>query len=333
MMKNIAHRARLAPFFFLAVFATGCRTKTEPMVRPLSGPELKTFYSQAQDPRRFWITVYNTDKGPVFTGQNRLHSSQFVGLPFLSRQHPDVPVVQIDAWRRRKFAALIDTTSARSWLTMDAFRAMQGVPLGPPAYRFPARHVTDEPPGYIGVVNKVRFDHLHMEDAVFCARGAFGPIGRLARGIKQPKIECVMGLDMVQSFRYVQINYPLKSVVLSSATGYAPEESMLVASIPYHEAGGSLAVYGKVNGQETTILVDTAGDFTFVAKGEAFTVVRQLELDNLVFRNVEVDDPEHFDLGLLEFPRIGNRLLQRFRVTIDSGSKVIHFEKPDTVRR
>ena len=313
--------------------AFGCRTRMASEARPLTKQELRGLFARAQDPRRSWITVHRADSGLTFTGQNRMHKSQLAGLRFESREHPEAPVIYIRTSRKRKFTALFDTTSARSWLTPDAFAAMNGAPLGPPAYRLPARHIAEEEVGYAGVVNKVLFDKLNMDNALFCAWDKAGPMGPLARGIRQPRIDCVIGLDMIQSFHHVQIDYPLRTVYLSAGSGYAPDENLLVASVPYHEIAGALAVHGKINGEPATILVDTAGDFVFAADEEAFTTVRQLDIGNLVFRNVEADDPEDYDVGLRRYPRIGRKLLQRFRVTIDSEAKIIHFEKPDLVKR
>lgn len=316
-----------------ALLAAGCRTPRDVPARPLSKQELRALFSRAQEPRRLWLTVYRSEKGPVFSGHNRVHPEQLASLPFQSRQDPRAPLVLMNAWKGRDFAALVDTTAAKSWISMETFAAMQAVPLGPPAYRYPPKHVADDIPGYVCLVEKLRFDHLHVERALFCMRGGVGKLDALARGVRKPTVDAVLGMDMIKAFRYVQIDYPARAVYLSTTIGYKPEERLLVASAPYHEVEGALAVRGRINDKDAVILLDTAGDFAMATDGPAFETLRQVSLGDLVFRNVETEPAEDFDLGMLKTPRIGHGLLGRFRVTIDTEAGMIHFEQPDAVRR
>jgi hypothetical protein len=310
-------------------FLQGCRTsKPAPATTtPLKAEDLRAFFTRAADPRRFWITVYDSDQGPAFKGQNRLHPEQLAVLPFADSSDRNAPLVNINAWLGRDFLALIDTTSARNWVSEQAFHALRGIPLGPPAYRFPVVHVREPIPGYAGVFPKLRFDNLHVENALVCAWAARGPFGNLARDVA-PVPDIILGMDLLQSFQFVQIDYPARRVFFSSTFPFRPEQDRLLASVPYAEVGGAMAVSGSVDGKPTTILIDTAGDFELAFTNTTLEAVRQLEVGNIVFRNVSVEDAALYDLGLLKHPRIGRQLLSRFRITIDPQARLIHFERP-----
>ena len=55
--------------------AAGCKS-TSDVLTPLNNDQLKSFFSRAQDPRRFWITVYEAEEGANFAGACRLHPEQ-----------------------------------------------------------------------------------------------------------------------------------------------------------------------------------------------------------------------------------------------------------------
>ncbi len=123
---------------------SACRTPpSPPTAAPWGREELRLFFSRARDPRNYWITVYSSDQGPSFKGNNRLHPEQLAMMSFEARTDATLPLIRIDAWLGREFYALLDTTSAHSWMTARAFHAMRGVPFGPPAYRFRVAHVKD----------------------------------------------------------------------------------------------------------------------------------------------------------------------------------------------
>lgn len=310
----------------------GCRAPSGPVTPiPLTREELRAFFASARSPQQFWITPYNSDQGPTFKGHNRLHPEQMVALPFQSSSEPTMPLIKFDAWLGREFLALLDTTSARNWMTLRAFHAMRGVPFGPPAYRFPVVHVNEAIRGYAGVIPKLRFDNLHVESAVVCAWAARGSFTRLARDAV-PTPDLIIGMDLLQSFQFVQIDYPAQRLMLSTSFPYQPDARTLLASIPYSEVGGALAVAGTVNGKQQTLIVDTVGDFAMASTNLDLSIVRQLEVGPLVFRNVEVEDAAIYNLGLPSYPRIGRQLLARFKITIDPKARLVHFERPPARR-
>lgn len=323
-----SRRYVLATGVILTALLAACRTPPPPVATPLNREELRRFFARARDPRNYWITVYDSEQGPLFKGGNRLHPAQLVMLPFESPAPGALPIVKLDAWLGRDFHAFLDTTSARNWITMHAFHAMHGIPFGPPAYRFPVAHVNEDIPGFAGVIPKLRFDNLHIESAVVCVWAANGPFGNLARDVRKPAPDIIIGMDWIESFQFVQIDYPARRVFFSSTFPFRPEADRLLASVPYSVVGGAMAVGGVINGKTTLLLVDTAGDFELASTNVSVEATRQLEIGNLVLRNVEMEDSTIYDLGLLNYPRIGSRLLSRFRITIDPRARMLHFERP-----
>lgn len=326
-MRNVHPIVVFVAFAILS--SISCRTSPPrpAATTPMNKDDLRSFFARAIDPRRYWITVYDSDHGPTFQGHNRLHPEQLAMLPFVETTDRSAPLVEINAWLGRDFHALLDTTSARTWITMDAFHAMRGTPLGPPAYRFPVVHVREDIPGYAGVLPKVRMDNLHIENVLVCAWSAYGPFRNLARDVT-PTPDLVLGMDLLQSFQFVQVDFPARRVFFSTTFPFRPEQERLMATVSYGEVGGSLAVSGAINGKPTTLLIDTAGDFELASTNASIGTIRQLEVGNLVFRNVSVEDAGVYELGLLKYPRIGRQLLSRFRITLDPQARLIHFERP-----
>ncbi len=167
-----------------------------------------------------------------------------------------------------------------------------------------------------------------MENAVFCAWAANGPFGNLSRDANNPSPDVILGTDFIRSFRFVQFDYPARRVFFSTTFPFRPESDRLLASVPFAEINGAVAVSGSINGRATPLLIDTAGDFELAWTNVVDGQVRQVEIGNLVFRNVEMEDAGVYDLGLLQHPRIGRRLLSRFRITLDPEARQIHFERP-----
>ena len=315
--------------FCLAGLAGGCATTSPTEIKPLTETQLRNIFSKAKDPRNFWITVYQSDNQIAqFAGANRLHPEHLAQRDFANESSPLAPVVSADIGRFETFTALIDTTAARSWLDFATFERAQGVPLGPPAYAYVPKNVNDRLPGYACVLTKVRFDQLHMENAVFHFRAATGSLGYLARGEEHPMPDAILGCDILKSFAFVQIDYPKRSVILSATTEYAPEEQPLMAQLPLREIEGAFAVDGEIDGEKKTFILDSAGDFEIAMDNPPTNQLKQISIGDLVFRNAPVVDSKDKSLGLLTYPRIGRRLLAKFNVTFAPKKKLVYFERP-----
>ncbi|OQW95681.1 MAG: hypothetical protein BWK77_07055 [Verrucomicrobia bacterium A1] len=338
-MVSLRQPALRATGLGLALLAAGCATENPNLVRPLKQSELRSFFSRAKDPRRFWITVYVSEQGPVFAGANRVHRAQVVKLPFQPEQTPillfqtaaeaSMPVVKFDLGRDEAFLALLDTTSTRNWLDFGLAQKFDVLPIGPPAISDTPMHVQDAIPGYASVAGKLRFNQLNVESAVLYTRAAHGPLGPLARRKEKPWPQLVVGTDLLKAFQFVQLDYPNRRAVFSATAGYAPEPDALIATVTLHDIQGTFAAQGTINGQARTFILDSAGDFEVAMPSPPTNhVLRQVTVGDLVFRQVTAVSSASQGLGLQKYPRIGRRLLCRFRVTIAPGQRKVFFEKP-----
>lgn len=311
--------------------AAGCATKPEPPPQPVVGSRLQMFFQRARDPRTFWLHVYDSPDGPVFVGAHRLHPNQVATLPIIARAGRGAvpaPVVLVRGQDETPYAALIDTGSKESWADFSAAVELGVVPLGPPAYTRKPTHVNDPAEGYLCALPTLRFDALRVETALLYAQTMDGPLDMLARAAT-PRPRLVAGSDLLGELRYFQVDYRQSVVTLSSTMPYRPSEQQLVATVPIELAHGVLAAKGSLDGIPQTFILDTAGDFEVAARDPLDPVAKQVTLGDLVVRDVPVDDAAGLGLGLADCPRIGRRLLARFRVTFDCKLKLAYFERPD----
>ena len=326
----------------LALLGAGCATQRGNEIRALTDKELHPFFARAKDPRTFWITVYPSERGPMFAGANRVHMEQARSLPFQPEQTPlllfesaakaSMPLVKFDANRDDEYLALIDTSSRRNWIDFATAQKTGVIPLGPPAMPDLPAHVQDDIPGYASVLSSLRFDQLHVETALLYTRAGQGPLGPLSRREEKPYPQLVVGCDLLKAFQFVQLDYPNRRVIFSASAGYSPDANLLVATVPLREAQGGFAAQGMINGEAKTFLLDSAGDFEVAMADPPTNVLRQVSVGGLVFRQVEVVSSQDCGLGLLKYPRIGRRLLCRYRVTFAPAQRKVHFEKPGGVK-
>ncbi len=322
-----------APLLAVLLLA-GCATpKDEPIV-PFTPEQNKNLYAKARPPQTFGLTVYNSDAGPVFAGAGRLHQGDTAVRSFLGPDDSTAPLIGIHGRGDFDLPALIDTTSRNSWLTAKTGLQM-GITLlaGPAPLQATAQHVYDEIGGGAGLVQKVKLDQLHMENVVFYLRSASGPLGPLARWVKDPAPLAVLGTSFLRAYSYVQLDYPNRTAFFSATARLAaPGELTLVARLPLKEVLGALAVEGTLDGQPTTFLLDTAGDFELVMHEPANATVRRLSIGDLVFPpEVQVVSSMDQGLGPIVYPRIGRQLLSRFKVSFDFRNKLVYFERPASV--
>lgn len=309
------------------LLAAGC--KSTPEIRPLSDEQLRGFYSRAQDPRRFWLTPYQSDAGPVYSGANRLHPEKMAQFRFRVGGQSTEPIIPFTADNPRKeYLALIDTTSKESWLDMPTALEIGVIPLAPPPARLIPEHVQETITGYAAVVKRLLFDECPIETALVFARGATGPLGALARDAKRPVPVAVFGYDLLRQFAFIQFDFVERMVTFSTSIDYNPEPETLLAAVPFFLQDGALAVKGTVEGEPATILIDTAGDFELVLQEARLDPVRRMSLGSLMVMKVNPAIHRDFNLGLTDYPRVGRQLLSRFKVTISNKQRKIFFERP-----
>jgi hypothetical protein len=295
----------------------------------LTQQELKLLFASAIDPRRLSITTYESAEGPVFEGANRLHRGQRQPIPFLAAEPEHMPLVHIAGADRKTFPALLDTSSGKSWLDLETAAGL-GLQTLNPGDQAPPTHVLDTRQGYAGAVPKLRFDHIHVETALFYMRGAKGSLGALARGLAKPVPNAVIGSEMMAHFQFFQIDWPARRAFLSVTTPYSAHADQLLAKVPARYVHGALAAEGAVNGQEQVIILDSAGDFAVALPDPPGDRVRQISIGDLVFRNVPVVSCFNQDLGVADYARIGTHLLARLRMTLGDEGRIIYFERPPT---
>jgi hypothetical protein len=326
MLKPIRH---LCIGICLVFLAGGCATTTPNEIKPLTDNQLRGIFSRAKDARNFWITVYQSgNKSLQFSGANRLHPEHVAERDFVKESSSTAPMINADNGREETIIALIDTTAARSWLDLATFERVNAIPLGPPAYDATPRNVNDNMPGYACVLTKMRFDQLHMENALFHFRAATGPLGYLARGEDHPVPDAILGCDIIKAFTFVQIDYPNRMAILSATTDYAPVGTSMIAALPLKEIEGAFAVDGAIDGEKKTIILDSAGEFEVAMDNPPSDKLKQLSVGDLVFRNVSVVASKDESLGLLSYPRIGRQLLSKFNITFAPKKKLVYFERP-----
>ncbi|MCX6996578.1 MAG: hypothetical protein NTV49_05720 [Kiritimatiellaeota bacterium] len=313
-----------------AVVLTGCGTTKPKDIRLLSDQQLRTFFEQRQDPRRYEITLYDSEDGVVFVGTSRLRPDQQAVLPFASGSGNRAPVVSLGAGRADTFPVLLDTSSRDNWLRFEKAVEVQAIPLGTVrAFDMMPKHVREDVPGYACRLDPLVFDTLRMDNVLFYVRSASGPLGVLGRRAEHPAPEAVLGCDTLKAFAFVQFDYPLRLATFSATFGYTPKPSRLVAELPLNEVEGVWAVDGLVDGQPGPILLDSAGDFELSVAKAAGHPLKQVSIGDLVFRQVRAVSSRDQGLEPQKYPRLGRQLLARYKVTFDNLHSMVYFERPD----
>ncbi len=325
-MFRSLHRIAVAALCALLPLCNGCKTAAPGKDQPLSDSELRDFFSRAQDPRRFWITVYESKGGPVLSGVNRLHPEHMALREFSSLPGSTAPVIAFDYGRDFENLAIVDTSSKQSWIDYPTAIKAQVVPLGPPAYpRLPA-HVADKTPGYASIASKLRFDQLHVETALLFTRATSSSLGPLTRGQTMPTPDVVLGTDFLRAFEFVQFDYKNRRILFSSTLPYKPDPKNVIAEVSAHYVEGALAAKGLIDGQPETFLLDSAGDFGLMMATAPAEPIRQISIGDLVLRNITATATNN--LGLAKYPRIGREILSKFTLTLLGRKGEVIIERP-----
>jgi hypothetical protein len=316
------------------VLLCGCaspfRKETEPdPERALTPPEIEALYRDAQDPRRFNITVYEGASGPLLSGAQRLSLEQTCMLRFISPRKSQLPVVKLEGAGYETYRALVDTSSAHSWIEPKASRRMQATLLAYPARDVSAAHVPGAARGYPVTATDIRFEELIMRGPVFYRHGTLAGLGPLARDLEARRApDLILGGTTFKAFRYAQLNFPHRRLLLSTTRGYSPYPAGLLARVPLREVEGALAVEARIDDEPALLILDSAGEFEMALPAGGPDTVRHLEIGDLVLRNVAARalDPDRD--GLPTHPRAGLALLARFVLTIDYQDGLVYFERP-----
>ncbi len=325
---NVLYRLLPALLFLLV----GCFTTTKnATIVPFSREQANALLAKARAPQVFGLTAYTSDAGPVFAGAHRVHQGDVARLNFLGDKTSTAPIVMLDGRGKLNMPALLDTCARDSWVTA-AGGAQLSVTLlsGPPPYQAVAAHVYDEIGGAAGVAQKVVLEESHIENVIFYLRLAQGPLGPLARWLNDPAPAAVLGSSFLRAFSFVQVDYPQRKTVFASSTRFIPPPAdTLVAKLPLKEILGVPAVDGALDGDPVTVLLDTAGDYDLVMNEPPSDTIRRLSIGDLVFPpDVKVVSSMDQGLGPISYPRVGRRLLARYKITFDFKGKSVFFERP-----
>lgn len=305
-------------FFSLALL---CACATEPVSRDV---KIGGFRSKIKDPRQYWLTIRDSSRGFVVEGGHRLHPNQMVALPFLSGRSSEVPLINFRLLGEEFYEALVDTSAGESWAELDNAFLLNLIPLGPPEIVREPLHLRDAGRGVLSLAETLRFDQLYVENALIHTLTEIGPdsIGRGAA----PHL--VLGGEFLKQFRYFQINWPGRTVVLSATHPYKPDPDRLLAELPLRRLNGACVAEAVIDGRRQWTILDSAGAYDLAITGSPAAAVTQLTLGDLVFRHVRVTPHADLGLGWPNYPKIGTGLLSKFKVTVDNKLGRIFFEKP-----
>jgi hypothetical protein len=310
-------------FFLSALLLSGlgCKTTEPEKPKPISWKQQSAYMAKVKDPRYFGYSIYQTPSGIEYRGGSRLHPNQAKILE-MEVKEPLRPVVMMRGNLGLAAPILLDFTLASSWMEFDLAESMGAVPLSEGSAQL-VKIPGEEIPGCLSVVSTIRVGQVFIENPLVYVRMANGPLGSLARGIENPEIKGVVGWEVLRKFEQIQLNYSEEKVLISTGkTAYNPDPSQCIAKLPLVKYAGVCAVRGIIDGKETLILIDPAGDFEMATDGAA--AISSVALNpELVFSAPAIAESPG---GM----RIGARLLKNYQITICPQAGWVYFEKMNT---
>ncbi len=311
--------------FALASFAlTGCLSNTgEPKDEPLSQTQQDMVLSHARPPQQFGFKIYKAGDGIAFSGQGRLHPNHFTSADMLKGS---IPVIKVRGRsKRNSMVALVDTSSPVSWMEFSTAQNFDAIFMGINDMVLPYRgtYNTGGMNAFAAVVTQLRIGQLFIESVPFYIRMSQGSLGPLARGIREPKVDAILGYDNLRSFEYIQFDLQNRKITFSTSTPYSPNDARLldVAKI-VNSSGHGLAIEGKLDGTSTPVLLDFAGNFSLARGDIKVATTRSLHIGHLAHQDVPtLILPVHAAL-----PRVGRKLLAPYLITICNNEGMVYFE-------
>ena len=310
----------------LSAALLGCQTTDYNSGEEYVLPETQqnTYLSHAKMPQNYGFTAFPVKGGIGITGKARLHARHVASAKFLKGK---VPVIQMRGRAKRmKMNALLDTSSPATWMEFNAAQSFEStfLAMDEDYVIYQGGYNTGEAPAYGAVVNQMRLDQLFIENIPLYVRMAMNSLGPLARGIKVPNIEAIIGYDVLKQFEYVQFDFDAETVIFSSSTPYTPHQDLLMTTAkikPQRNFG--LAVEGAIFGKPTPIILDIAGDYHFARGDVKVSVTKQVSIGDIVYRRV----PTLLLPANSSPPRAGRRLLENYIVTVCGKQGIVYFEQ------
>ncbi len=303
----------------------GCVSKNgEQKDEPLSGTQQEMCLSHARPPQQFGFSIYAVKGGMAYAGRGRLHPNHFTSADMIEE---NIPVIKMRGRsKRNRMNALVDTSSPVSWMEFSTSQKFNAFFLGINDMVLPYRgsYNTGGINAYAGVVTQMRIDNLFIENIPFYIRMSQGSLGPLARGIREPKIDAIVGYDNLRSFEYVQFDLQNNVINFSASQPYTPNPDLLADIARIVKAPGhGLAVEGRIDGQPTPVILDFAGGFSLARGDIKVATTRSVQIGHLSFQDVPtLVLPVHSAP-----PRVGRKLLAPYLVTICNNEGMVYFEQ------
>jgi hypothetical protein len=307
-----------------ALAVSGCLSNNgELKDKPLSQSQQKMYLSKARPPQQYGFSIYAVENGIAYAGQGRLHPNHFTSKEMIEE---NIPVISMRGRSpRNTLNALVDTSSPVSWMEFSVSQDFGAYFMGINEQVLPYRgsYNTGGVNAFAGVVTQMRIDNLFIENMPFYIRMSRGSLGPLARGIRKPKIDAIVGCDNLQSFEYIQFDPYNNKINFSATKPYSPNSGLKSEVVKIVKATGhGLAVEGKVDGQPTPIVLDFAGDFSLARGDIKVATTRRIQIGE-----IEINDVPTLVLPVHAAPpRIGRKLLTPYIVTICFNEGVVYFE-------
>jgi hypothetical protein len=315
----------LSLYVLSCLVLSGCQSFDEP--RPdITMPQIQqnTYLSHAKPPQQFGFEIIPVDDGISYSGHCQLHTNQ---LASARMQRQGLTLIKMGGRSKRDtMNVLIDVSSPSSWLEFSIARDFNAQFMGVDGEVIPYRggYNTGGENAYASVIEQLKINQLFMENVPFYTRMVSGSLGPLARGIRVPKVDAILGYDNLRNFEFVQFDLANDIIRFSSTTPYIPHDELLIAMAKIVDRPGyGLAVQGYVEGEPAAIILDMAGNFSF-ARGDVKTkITKEVDLDLLSFDQVPtLVLPIHNSP-----PRVGRKLLAPYIVTICSRDGMVYFER------
>lgn len=312
---------------------SGCLSKNkdedkEPKDSPLPQQQQDNYLDKARPPQQFGFSIYPLKGGMAYSGSARLHPNHLTSADMLE---DNIPAVEVRGRStRNKMTLLIDPSSPVSWLEFSASQKFGAFFMGINNQVIPYRggYNTGGVNAFAGVITQIRIDSLFMENVPFYIRMSIGSLGPLARGIRKPEIDAILGYDNLKIFEYIQFNLQDNKITFSATTPYKLHQGLptSTARIIKSQSYG-LVVKGQIDdGQVGPVVLDLAGNYGFARGDVKVGATRLVQVGDLSFTNAPTlvlpahDSP----------PRVGRKLLAPYLVTVCNREGVVYFERLPT---
>ena len=315
-------------FLLVPALLSGCvTTKKGDQEVILTKEEMAAALKNSREPGQFGYLVGQVQGGVAVAAVPRLHPTQMAVMPFKAEGQPVVEVHGKS--NREKINLLIDTSSAVSWMEFNASQEMNATFLELDDHHVPYRGSAAIGPvrAYAAAIPQLRFHQLFIEDAAVFVRMARNTIGPLDREIKDPKVDAVLGYDMLKNFGYIRFDFQNEEVVLSATEAYVPNKDLLIGSAPIigNQLNVGLLIEGSIDSEKVPLLLDFSGDYFFLKKNVTTPLTGVIALGDVVYADTPTGASPFPD----GFPRVGARMLKEYVVTVCPSTRFVYFERPD----